>query len=220
MKFGMPVTDVVHLGGIAGLDDIIEDGDGLRLGSLVTHDRLARAPLVARRLPALAETWRGVANIRIRCKGTIGGNLMSGEPGYDFALAALAAGARLEFLMLDGTLRIVMADEPGAAETGGLLTAIVFPATPGLRLRFDRSLRPVATIALGHDAKGGRLAIGCAYRAPVAIRLPLDERLPPHALAPLVAASLPEPVADHEAGSAYRRRMIEVLLRRNLEAAA
>src|SRR5271155_5055083 len=66
MKFGVPVTDVIYLSGIAELDTIAEEADGLRLGSFVTHDRLATSPLVMRHLAALAQSWGDVANIRIR----------------------------------------------------------------------------------------------------------------------------------------------------------
>ena len=86
MKSGFPVTDLIHLGRVAGLDGIEEFDDGLRLGALVTHDRMATSPLVLARLPALAQTWPDVANIRIRCKATIGGNIIAGDPAYDFAL--------------------------------------------------------------------------------------------------------------------------------------
>jgi FAD binding domain in molybdopterin dehydrogenase len=34
MKFGAPVTDLIHLGHVAGLDGIDEEGDGLRVGAL------------------------------------------------------------------------------------------------------------------------------------------------------------------------------------------
>jgi len=117
MKFGVPVTDVIYLAGIAGLDEITETPDGLRLGALVTHDRLATSPLVARHLPALTQTWDDVANIRVRCKGTLGGNLMAGDPAYDFALAAMAANARLEFLEPGGATRTVAAPDPGALDS-------------------------------------------------------------------------------------------------------
>jgi len=94
MKWGVQITDMVYLGAVEALCGIEEENGRLRLGSLVTHDRLATAPLVKARTPALAQAWPDVANIRIRCKGTIGGNIMAGDPSYDFALAALAANAR------------------------------------------------------------------------------------------------------------------------------
>jgi carbon-monoxide dehydrogenase medium subunit len=231
MKFGVPVTDVIHLGSIDGLDRIEEREGGLRLGTLVTHDRLATSPQVGARLPSLARTWPDVANIRIRCKGTIGGNVMAGDPSYDFALAAMAADAQLQFLTLDGNPLLFAAVE-GVANQVGLLTAIVFPAGSTLGLLFDRSMRPIVTLALGLDfidgrITGGRAAIGCAYPVRVAAKLPFDEPLPPvelarraARLAQAVAAELPEPLTDHHASSGYRRRMIELLLHRNLGAVA
>lgn len=230
MKFGAPVRDLVHLGKVASLDGIAEDADGLRLGALVTHDQVAQSPLVRRRLPALAETWPGIANIRIRCKGTLGGNIMAGDPAYDFALAAMAAGALLQFVRPDGGVDVASAAEPGIAQREDLLTAITLPCARRLRLRFDRSLRPIVSIALGLDlADGlitdGRVAIGCAYRGPLAAKLPLGSAvmlrdLAGHAerLAQALVSDLPEPVADHHASADYRRRMVGVLLRRNLAA--
>jgi aerobic carbon-monoxide dehydrogenase medium subunit len=226
MKFGAPVTDVIHLAGVGGLDEIAEERGGLRLGAMVSHDRLATSPLVRSRLPDLAQTWPEVANIRIRCKGTIGGNIMARDTGYDFALAAMAADARLHFLTADGDHRVVNASQPDAAPEDGLLTAVTMPCGSGLRLLFDRALRPVVSLALGLDVAdgriaGGRVAIGCAYRAPIVARLrPLAQVGESEEVARIVAAGLPEPVADHHAGSGYRRRMIEVLLGRNLRAIA
>ena len=231
MKFGASVTEVIHLGRLACLDRIEEREGELHLGALVTHDRLATAPQVAARVPSLTQTWPDVANIRIRCKGTIGGNIMAGDPTYDFALAAMAAEAQLHFLALDGSTTVIAALD-GVAEQVGLLTAIVLPTGTKVRLLFDRSLRPIVTLALGLDFVDGRItsgraAIGCAYPMLVAAKLPLDGPLLPadlarHAapLAQVVAAELPDPLADHHGSSGYRRRMIEVLLRRNLSAVA
>lgn len=229
MKFGEAFADLIHLGGVTGLDAIEQTADGLRLGSLVTHDRLATSPVVRSLAPQLAQTWPDVANIRIRCKGTVGGNIMAGDPAYDFALAALAANARLEFLGLDGRSRSVIAGTLGAASEEGLLTAITLPSGNSCRLVFDRSLRPIVTLALGFDRDGGRIvavrvAIGCAYAAALVTALPLEAMTPrqlaarAESLAQATAARLPEPLADRHASAAYRRRMIAVLLRRNLSA--
>jgi aerobic carbon-monoxide dehydrogenase medium subunit len=232
MKSGFQVTDLIHLGAIAGLDGIEETDHGLRLGALVTHDRLATSPLVRDRLPALTETWPDVANIRIRCKGTIGGNVMARDPTYDFALAALAANAQLHFLNADGSEEIISGAPSQPVAHDGLLTVIDFPAGGALRLVFDRSLRPILTLALGLDVvsgriTGGRVAIGCAYAVPLIANLPLHQPLlfgelarNADGLAREVVAGVPAPVSDHHASATYRRHMIEVLLCRNLSAAA
>jgi CO/xanthine dehydrogenase FAD-binding subunit len=108
------------------------------------------------------------------------------------------------------------------------LTAIALPSHRTLRLFLDRSLRPIVSVAIGLDIAegviaGGRVAVGCAYAAPMAAKLPLAEPLHPadlaeHAalLAVAVSGGLPEPTSDHHAGGAYRRRMVGVLVRRCL----
>ena len=157
---------------------------------------------------------------------------MAGDPAYDFALAALAADARLHFFTAEGSTRIVAATQAAAETGGGLLTAITLPSASALNLVFDRSLRPIVTLVLGLDVAdgrvvGGRVAIGGAYAAPLAASLPFREPLPlgelaHHAewIAQEAVTGLPTPLADHHATPAYRQRMIEVLLRRNLAASA
>src|SRR5262249_55707529 len=131
-------------------------------------------------------------------------------------LTALAADARLHFLISDGSTRIVSATQFRGATRDALLTAIILRSGSALRLVFDRSLRPVVTVALGLDTVGGRIiggrvAIGCAYAAPLTASLPLAEPLPPgelargtEQLAQEVVAGLPTPLADHHATSGYR----------------
>lgn len=228
MKFGKPVADVIYLGGIAELGAIAETEEGLCLGSLVTHYQLETSAPVRAHFPELAQTWQDVANIRVRCKGTIGGNIMAADPDYDFALAAMAAGAQLDFLERDGANRTVPAMELSGSGLRGLLTMITLPSPSRLHLAFDRSLRPAVTLAVGLDldlAKivAGRVAIGCAFATPMAATLPLVEPLPPREVAQRaailardVSASLPEPLSDSHGSARYRRRMIEILLRRNL----
>ena len=113
---------------------------------------------------------------------------MAGDPSYDFALTALAADARLHFLISDGSTRIVSATQPRGATRDALLTTIILRSSRALRLVFDRSLRPAVTVALGLDMVAGRItrgrvAIGCAYDAPLTASLPLAEALPPGELA-------------------------------------
>jgi molybdopterin-dependent oxidoreductase-like protein len=83
MKFGEPITEVIYLGGVTELCAINDTEGGLHVGSLVTHHQFETCALIRARLPVLAQTWQDVANIRIRCKGTIGGNIMAADPNYD-----------------------------------------------------------------------------------------------------------------------------------------
>jgi len=165
LKFGAPAAAVIHLGAVPGLAEITEHADALVIGAGVTHDQLQSSAPVRARLPALADTWSGVGNIRIRLKGTVGGNLMAREPAYDFALAVMAAGATLCFLGADGAPRRIdaaaLTDAVGnPVAQPGLLTAIELP-TSELRLSFDRSLRPAVSLA-----RGGRWLWDKATRRP------------------------------------------------------
>lgn len=220
LKFGGTVDTVVHLGAVPGLGEIVETADGIAIGACVTHQQLQESAVIRTRLPALAQTWDGVANIRIRLKGTVGGNLMARDPLYDFPLAVMAAGARLRFVDPDGAPRHAGAEVlAGRATIPGLLTAITLPPADRLRLVFDRSLRPVVSLAVGLDvtdgrAIGGRLAIGGAFATPVVATLPAGDAA---SAARQAAAALPEPLSDGVASGSYRRRMIEVLARRALE---
>lgn len=69
-------TRVVNLKGIRGLDKIESNGKGgLRIGALVTLNRLEEDALVQKSFPGLAEAAHSVGTPQIRNLGTVGGNL-------------------------------------------------------------------------------------------------------------------------------------------------
>ena len=80
--------------GIAELARLEADGDDLVIGGGVTHREIERSPLVRERWPALAEMAAGVANVRVRGAGTLGGNLAFADPHSDPSTFLLAAGRR------------------------------------------------------------------------------------------------------------------------------
>jgi carbon-monoxide dehydrogenase medium subunit len=233
LKRGRRVASVIHLGKIDGLRNISQSRDELVVGAGVTHDELPRSDLVRTWLPDLCGTWAAIGNIRIRLKGTIGGNVMAREPTYDGLVALMAAGAKLRFMAADGATSVIDAisttDVRGLPiSLPGLLVSIEIPRRTGLRLAFDRSLRPVLSLAVGLEldagsVKAARVAFGCAFAAPFALALPIGDPVSLRDLgtqaadiAGLVGANLPEPLTDAVGSGLYRRRMAEVLLRRLL----
>ncbi|WP_249713813.1 FAD binding domain-containing protein [Rhizomonospora bruguierae] len=58
------------------LRDVTFDGGDLRVGALVTMERLAREPVVAQRLPVLRDALLAGASVQLRNAATIGGNLL------------------------------------------------------------------------------------------------------------------------------------------------
>jgi CO/xanthine dehydrogenase FAD-binding subunit len=78
---------LVDITAIQGLDRIERQGDTLLLGALVTHAQAAASPLVKEHLPALAEACAHVGSPQIRNVGTLVGNIVSAQPGADAALS-------------------------------------------------------------------------------------------------------------------------------------
>jgi len=225
MKDGLAPGHVIHLGRVAALSAVQSGEDGLELGAALTHAEASALPALQRRHPALAAAWRDIGHPRVQCRGTLGGNLCAGHSHHDLAPMLMALDARVRVRRSD----LTSVDVPlGAlARTPGLLLAVRLHGS--WRLRVDRSLRPVVTLALGiEEAEGhvvaARVAVGCAYAEalawPLALPKPLSARelaAGAQALAADFTAALPAPLHDAQAGSAYRRRMIGLLLRRLLQ---
>jgi carbon-monoxide dehydrogenase medium subunit len=226
MKSGRTFERVILLDGIATMKAIRRVDGRIVIGALTTHAEIAHNDLLGEVAPDLVAMWRTIANPRVRYTGTIGGNLMSGQPHYDAAPALLALGAEAVLHEATGVRRIGidrLADHPGA-----FLDSVSIAETPPLRLLADRSLHPVVSVYLSARVNRGelitaRVAIGCACERPVAVDLPLGGE-PMSALAAkageavhAVAAALPaEMIDDGLASAAYRRRMCDVLIRRVL----
>src|SRR5919112_3684091 len=86
-----------HLVDVKTIPDLnkIELKDGaLFIGGTVTHRTIECSPLVQQHLPVLAQMEKNIANVRVRARGTLGGNLCFAEPHSDPATLLLALGAR------------------------------------------------------------------------------------------------------------------------------
>lgn len=66
---------IINIKTVAGLDYIIEEEGGIRIGALAKLCDLASAPLLRERYGVLAEAARAVASPQLRNVATIGGNL-------------------------------------------------------------------------------------------------------------------------------------------------
>lgn len=227
MKSGDAFDRVVFLEGVATLRGIRRAGGKIVIVALASHAEVAHSEVLAAAVPDFVALWRGIANPRVRLAGTIGGNLMSGLPHYDAAPALLALDARATLSDDAGGSRTVAIDAL-ADHHGALLESIAFDEAPVLHLLADRSLHPTLSIYLAARASAqgelhaARVAVGCAYARPVAVDLPVaGKTLQTCAgnaaeLAQAVAGALPAPIEDGVASRQYRRRMIEVFVRRLL----
>ena len=66
---------VVDVGGIAELQGIEVNGDGMRIGAMTRLDEVVKHPEINARYPILAEASGRVASPQIRHQGTLGGNV-------------------------------------------------------------------------------------------------------------------------------------------------
>jgi len=226
MKARAASPDVlVDLSGIPELKGIELGSDGtLEVGPMTTYTELIASP-EARARPILGEVCAQIADVQVRNRGTIGGNVCSNDPTNHLPPLLVAIGATMTIVGSDGE-RSVSAEEfflgvyMTAAGPGELLTKISVP--PGKSDGF-------ASVAIGEDGTcivnvaasldGGavRLAIGCVDAVPVLLR---PESTEDEAVRSAVQGANLDPPWDVHASADYRRHLAEVLALRAVAQAA
>ena len=83
MKLRM--TSFGHLVDLQGLGALkgIEVGSTIRMGAMTTQHEILTHPGLAEAAPILAEAARQIADPQVRYMGTLGGNVVNGDPGND-----------------------------------------------------------------------------------------------------------------------------------------
>ena len=222
---------LIDLARIDTLRCIEHRGGELRIGATVTHASGCADALVLRHAPGLAAAWRRIANPRIRFTGTLGGNLMALRRRYEGSVLISALGAALEFATPDGVARFMPADLwRGAMPAHALLQAIVVPSESLLWYGYERSMRPLMTIAAavrqGADGLHLRCAVATEYLEPLVLErtLPVrrltDLRAVARAEATALMAEIPDSFADPVLNARYARAAGAPLLARQLVVAA
>lgn len=228
LKTGQQLDDVIHLGAVPNQTAIHECGDDIVVGAGVTHDALARSPVLRRAYPRLAESWAKLANNRIRIRGTIAGNLMAGNASYDFLMVAIAADAQIEFMCSRLSIGSVAAAQRTELGPADLITGIRLPGSGCLALVVQIEWKPIVAFALSFrrepDGVVARLAVGTGFASAGFARVNLarsifdsSSRETASDLADALCAPLPSPLTDWRAGSDYRRNVLKVLVRREIE---
>ncbi len=209
MRGGDAHNALVDLSGVGGMHGIADDGDCIRIGALTSHWEIETDDILARRLPGFRSAWTTIGNIRVRMAGTVGGNLMAAEPGYDGRVLLGVLGATVEFATVGGPVS-VPAVLPSEWPNGGLLISVVIPAVDPARISFDRSLKPVVSVAVASSGGEAVVGVGCAYPTPLFRTMAGDGGD--------IEISFPEVVGNAMGSGDYRRRMIGVLARRQIAA--
>src|SRR6266566_4485599 len=225
MKARAASPDVlVDLQDLEELKAIELGSDGtLQVGAMVTYsDLLASAEARARAI--LGEVCAQIADVQVRNRGTIGGNLCSSDPTNNLRPLMVAIGAQMTIVGPDGE-RSVPAEEfflgvyMTAAGPGELLTKITIPAG-----RSDG----FASVPIGVDgtcivnaaasANGElRVALGCVGAVPEVVRPSSNDA---DAVREAVRATALQPPDDVHASADYRRHLAEVVAARAVEQAS
>ncbi len=224
IREGLSPRVVIALRGVPELGSIDAADGALRLGATVTHHAGCRSDVVAGAVPGLAAAWAQIATVRIRRSATLGGNLMARRVRYELPVVLGALGARLEFLG-GANLPVPELWDADLAELG-CLTAAVVPTADLVWSGYDRSLRPLTTLALALRRTGGGIAVsatvGSECTRPVTLTAERDvaDLRDLADLGAELAAALPDHVADVNGPADYRRHVAGVQIDRLLARAA
>ena len=226
MRLGLMSTDgFVDLSGIAELQGIKVEGNGVKIGAMTTHTAVAASKDVAGKIKALALLAGGIGDRAVRNRGTIGGSLANNDPAACYPSAVLALNATIHT-----NLRTIAADNffKGLFETalkaGELITAVSFPAPE--RAAYVKFKQPASRFALvgvfvAKTANGVRVAVTgagpCVFRAK-ALEDALNKKFAPESCDGVLmsAAGLNN---DLHGSAEYRAHLIPVLAKRAVAAA-
>jgi carbon-monoxide dehydrogenase medium subunit len=213
------------------------DGSTLELGAMVTCAQIVGSSEVEVARPALAEVAATIADVQVRNRGTIGGNVCVNDPTNHFPPLLTALDATFTVRGSDGE-RVVGAAEffVGVYETavreGELLTRVSVPTrTPGTGdamegLTLGRHGTYVVSAAASVAPGEARIALGCVAATPVRATA-MEEALAGGDLseeavreaARGLGATL-DPPSDVHASADYRRALAESSAVRAVLAAA
>jgi aerobic carbon-monoxide dehydrogenase medium subunit len=206
---------LIDLNGLDELKGIDLGSDGtVSIGAMVTYSELMGSA-EARARPILGEVCAQIADVQVRNRGTIGGNVCSNDPTNHLPPLMVSLGATMHISGSDGE-RTVPAEEfflgvyMTAAGPGELLTRISVP--PGKSDGF-------ASVAIGRDGTcivnaaasvngGARIAVGCVDAVPVLLHTDSAEE---DAVRAAVQGADLDPPSDVHASADYRRHLAEVV---------
>ncbi|MBM4424900.1 MAG: xanthine dehydrogenase family protein subunit M [Chloroflexi bacterium] len=209
------------------------------IGALTTLEELRRSPIIRERYPSLCDAANTMASVQIRNLATVGGNMCNAAPSADLAPIFIALDASAVIAGPGGERRVPLEEffvGPGKTvlESGELLASLEAPPPVGPSLYLKHSPRAhmdIAVVGVGLAAQlsGGvcesaRIVLGAVAPVPLRVRRAEAELIGgPFSAeridrAAKIAAEEAQPIDDVRGAVWYRRKMVEVLVRRGLTA--
>jgi len=235
---------LVDLNGLEELRGIELAGDGtLTIGAMTTYSELMSSA-EAKARPILGEVCATIADVQVRNRGTIGGNVCANDPTNHLPPLMVAVGARMTIAGAAGVGSTEPAGSGGAGSAGagagiverevpaeefflGVYLTAVGPGELLTRIAIPAGKKDgFAAVTLGADGTcianaaatvngSVRVALGCVDAVPVLVTADAPDRV-----ADAVRAANLMPPSDVHASSEYRTHLAEVLATRAAQEAA
>jgi carbon-monoxide dehydrogenase medium subunit len=217
---------LISLQHVDELRAISQERGVLRIGSLVTHHGGSTSPEILSSLPALAAAWGSIATVRIRYRGTLGGNLLARRFRYELPIIFSALDGHMHFQAGEDLATLPVSSLwDSDAGISGILTSVSVETGTLLWYGYERSMRPVSTVSLAvrkHAVAGLAITAVCGseYRRPFVLSHAAEAstiaELDADFVGTALAAQLPDEAGDYAGTIAYRRHLVSVLTRRLL----
>ncbi|MCL6638601.1 MAG: xanthine dehydrogenase family protein subunit M [Firmicutes bacterium] len=233
---------LVSLKNLRQLTDIrYEEGRGVVIGALATHNSVAGSPVLQEKYRSVCEAAHHMANNQVRNRGTVGGNIVNAVPSADLPPILIALGAFVKLTGSGGERVLPLEDffsGPGKTVIAGdeILTEVVIPGRNftgstyyKFGLRRSGALAVVGVAAAvemdGDVCRDARIVLGAV--APVPMRAKkAEELLKGRAVTEALleeagrcAAGESRPISDIRGSAEYRRDMVRVFTKRALRKA-
>jgi aerobic carbon-monoxide dehydrogenase medium subunit len=229
--------NVVDLGRIPGLSYIRKGKGQLLIGSMTTHNDVAKSPMINERCMTLSEAASSIGDQQVRNRGTIGGTICHADPAADVPAAVVALDAEFKVAGPSGD-RVIGAKRffqdvlTTSLRKSEILTEVRVPFLPprsgGAYLKLGRGASDLATVGVAAvvtlDKAGAcsdaRLALAGVGRTPIRAtkaedalkgRKPIDGVV---AEAGQRAGEMSDPTSDIRGSAEYKRDMVRVYVRR------
>jgi carbon-monoxide dehydrogenase medium subunit len=194
------LIDLADLGELRGISE--RKGE-LEIGAMTTYAQLMDSREINSTRPVIGRVASEIADVQVRNRGTIGGNVCLSDPTNHFPPLMVAMNAQFTIAGPDGE-RTVGADEffqgvyMTAVQPGELLTKITIPPAQGDGFAAVTIGRDGTCIVNAAATRNGetRFAIGCVAAVPVTS---LDDLDPP---------------SDVHGSADYRRHLAKILVDR------
>ncbi len=235
---------LVSLAKIRGLSGMaVSEKDHLSIGPMVSIAEIAGSPQVEASFPALSKAAGKLGSLQIRNRATIGGNICTARPAGDTIGPLIAYGATVEITSPKGSRSApveTIFKGPGQTTVGKdeIITSIVLKQPTGrngasylkytIRNAMEIALVSVTTVISIDNGvcRSARVVLGAV--APTFIRCPaaeayltgkkISDDVASHAGS--IAVDTCRPITDVRGSADYRRRLVQVLVKRSLLEAA